>query len=138
MDEIPISPSAGEQWRTRFAFSSVPERDRWLVAFSRRCVVPPSQQRGSEQVWQVNPGSKGDGLPRGILTLPDAETVVFSKKASHDGVFRTPHRSEHCLKTAPEALQERGNLNCAGNLVRRNVQLSERPGLRAALVKRTL
>jgi len=53
---------------------------------------------------------------------------VFSKKASHNGVFRKPHRSEHCLETAPDALQERGDLGRAGNLVSRNAKLSESSG----------
>ena len=116
-------------WRTRFAFSSLPEREQMAMSFrSRRCVVPPSQQRGSEQVWQVNPSSKGDGLPRGILTGPHSQGIVFSKEASHNRVLRKAHRSKHCLETAPSALQKRSDLGCAGKLVSRNAQLSEGPG----------
>lgn len=70
MDGIAISPSAGEFGvldSLFHYFRSVTDGDELR---SRRCVFLPSQKRGSEQVWQVNPGSKGDGLPTGILASP--------------------------------------------------------------------
>jgi hypothetical protein len=70
MQEIAISPSAGEFGVLDSLFHQFRSATDGYEFRSRRCVVPPSQQRGSEQVGQVNPGSKGDGLPAGILTLP--------------------------------------------------------------------
>jgi hypothetical protein len=53
---------------------------------------------------------------------------VFSKKASHNGVFRKPHRSEHCVETGPGTLQKRRDLSWASNLFGRNAKLSEGAG----------
>jgi|KBSMisStaDraftv2_1062788.scaffolds.fasta_scaffold65864_5 hypothetical protein len=112
MDEITISPSAGQHGVLDSLFYHFWKGTSGDGLADRRCLLPPSQQRRSQQVWQVNPGSKGDGLPRGILTLSDTQTIVFSKEASHNKVFRKPHRSDHCLETAPGAqhsLLQRGD-----------------------------
>ena len=69
MESIAISPLAGEQGVLDSLFHQFRSVTDGYELRSRRCVVPPSQQRGSKQVGQVNPGSKGDG-PAGILTLP--------------------------------------------------------------------
>ena len=70
MDGFPISPSAGEHGVLDSLFHYFRRVTDGYKFRSRCCVVPPSQQRGSQQVGQVNPGSKGDGLPAGILALP--------------------------------------------------------------------
>ena len=67
MEEIAISPSAGSRANSIRFFISSGALQMAMEFRSRRRVVPPSQQRGSEQVWQVNPGSKGDGLPKGVF-----------------------------------------------------------------------
>jgi hypothetical protein len=91
-------------------------------------MFPPGQQRGSEQVCRVNAGREGNSLPTGILTRPHAQAIVFSKEAFHHGVLRKAHRFEHGPGTAPDVLQERGDLVCAGKLVSRNAELSEGSG----------
>src|SRR4029077_6824197 len=116
MDEIPISPSAREHGvldSLFHYFRSVTDGNELPY---RHSVLPPSQQRGSEQVYQVNASSKANGLPRGILAGPHSQRIVFSKEASHHRVFRKAHRSKHCLETAFDVLQEWRDLLCAGKL----------------------